>query len=67
MNLRWHGEARAEADAAAAFYRDKRSGLAQHFLDSLEPPYTGFNVIHRPIVRWRETYASAGCHIFPTA
>ena len=36
MNLRWHGEARAEADAAAAFYQDKRPGLAQHFLDSLE-------------------------------
>lgn len=36
MDLRWHGEARAEADAAAAFYKEKRPGLAQHFLDSLE-------------------------------
>lgn len=36
MKLRWHGEARAEADAAAAFYDDKQPGLAQRFLDDLE-------------------------------
>ncbi len=36
MKLRWHGEARAEADAAAAFYNDKQPGLAQRFLDDLE-------------------------------
>ena len=36
MNLRWHEEARAETDAAAAFYRDKQPGLAQRFLDSLD-------------------------------
>ena len=36
MSLRWHGEARAEVDATAAFYKDKRPGLANHFLDSLE-------------------------------
>ena len=36
MKLRWHAEARAEADAAAAFYNDKQSGLAQRFLDDLE-------------------------------
>lgn len=36
MELRWHAEARAEADVAAAFYKDKRPGLAQHFLDSLD-------------------------------
>lgn len=36
MKLRWQGEARAEADAAAAFYNDKQPGLAQRFLDDLE-------------------------------
>jgi plasmid stabilization system protein ParE len=36
MKLRWHVEARAEADAAAAFYREKQPRLAQHFLDDLE-------------------------------
>ena len=36
MDVRWHGEARVEADAAAAFYKDKQPGLAQRFLDSLE-------------------------------
>jgi|MudIll2142460700_1097286.scaffolds.fasta_scaffold115027_3 plasmid stabilization system protein ParE len=36
MKLRWHPEARAEADAAAAFYKDKQPGLALRFLDSLE-------------------------------
>jgi plasmid stabilization system protein ParE len=36
MKLRWHGEARMEADAAAAFYNDKQPGLAQRFLDDLE-------------------------------
>lgn len=36
MRLRWHGEARAEVDAAAAFYNDKQPGLAQRFLDDLE-------------------------------
>lgn len=36
MKLRWHAEARAEADAAAAFYNEKQPGLAQRFLDDLE-------------------------------
>jgi len=36
MKLRWHGEARAEADAAAAFYNEKQPGLAQRFLDDIE-------------------------------
>ncbi|MBI3545690.1 MAG: type II toxin-antitoxin system RelE/ParE family toxin [Gammaproteobacteria bacterium] len=36
MKLRWHGEARAETDAAAAFYSEKQPGLAQRFLDDLE-------------------------------
>lgn len=36
MKLHWHEEARAEADSAAAFYRDKQSGLAQRFLDNLD-------------------------------
>ena len=36
MKFRWHAEARAEADAAAAFYNDKQPGLAQRFLDNLE-------------------------------
>lgn len=36
MNLRWHGEARAEAEAAAAFYEDKQPGLTLRFLDCLE-------------------------------
>jgi len=34
--LRWHGEAKAEVDAAAAFYQDKQPGLAIRFLDRLE-------------------------------
>lgn len=36
MKVRWHGEARAEADAAAAFYNEKQPGLARRFLDNLE-------------------------------
>lgn len=36
MKLRWHREARAETDAAAAFYNEKQAGLAQRFLDNLE-------------------------------
>lgn len=36
MNVRWHPEARAEADAAAAFYHERQSSLAQRFVDSLE-------------------------------
>ena len=36
MELKWHAEARLEADAAAAFYKEKRPGLEQRFLDSLE-------------------------------
>lgn len=35
MKLCWHGEARAEANAAASFYDDKQPGLAQRFLDNL--------------------------------
>lgn len=36
MKPRWHVEAKAEADAAAAFYNDKQPGLAQRFLGDLE-------------------------------
>jgi plasmid stabilization system protein ParE len=36
MRFRWHGEARAEADAAAVFYKEKQPGLTVRFLDSLE-------------------------------
>ncbi len=36
MKLRWHPDARAEADSAAAFYAEKRPGIAQRFLDDLE-------------------------------
>ena len=36
MELRWHDEAKAEADAAAAFYQEKQPGLAQRFIDNLE-------------------------------
>lgn len=36
MKLRWHEQASAETDAAAAFYNDKQPGLAQRFLDELE-------------------------------
>jgi plasmid stabilization system protein ParE len=36
VNLRWHGEAKAEADAAAAFYNEKQAGLARRFLDNLD-------------------------------
>jgi len=36
VKFRWHDEARAEADAAAAFYNERQPGLAQRFLDDLE-------------------------------
>ena len=36
MTILWHPDALAEADAATGFYRDKRRGLAQWFLDNLE-------------------------------
>jgi len=36
MKLRWHAEARAEADAAAAFYNDRQPDPAQRFLNDLE-------------------------------
>jgi toxin ParE1/3/4 len=36
MKLRWHAEARVEAEAGAAFYEEKQPGLALRFLDSLE-------------------------------
>ena len=36
MTLRWHEEAREEADAAVAFYKEKQLSLAQRFLDDLE-------------------------------
>jgi toxin ParE1/3/4 len=36
MKVRWHGEARAEAEAAAAFYKEVHPGLAQRFVDELE-------------------------------
>ena len=36
MKLRWHGEARAEADAAAAFYNEVQPRLAQRYFDELE-------------------------------
>lgn len=41
MELKWHEEARLEADAAAAFYKAKRPGLEQRFLDSLEDALRG--------------------------
>lgn len=34
--LRWHGEARAEVNAAAAFYQEKQPGLATRFVDRLD-------------------------------
>jgi len=36
VTAQWHPDALTEADAATEFYRDKRRGLAQRFLDSLE-------------------------------
>jgi plasmid stabilization system protein ParE len=36
MTLRWHGEAVAEVEAAAAFYKEKQPSLAQRFLDELD-------------------------------
>jgi plasmid stabilization system protein ParE len=36
VTVQWHPDALAEADAATEFYRDKRRGIAQRFLDSLE-------------------------------
>ena len=52
MKLHWHGEARAEADAAAAFYSEKQHGLAQRFLDDLE------DALHR-IQRHPQAYSLA--------
>ncbi|KAF0191225.1 MAG: hypothetical protein FD165_1995 [Gammaproteobacteria bacterium] len=60
MKVHWHGEARAEADAAAAFYHDQQQGLAQRFIDELE------EVLHRiqrhpcPTARSRAEYAGVG-------
>ena len=34
--IRWHKEARLEAEVAANFYREKQRGLEVRFLDSLE-------------------------------
>jgi toxin ParE1/3/4 len=36
MNLYWHEDARAEANDASHFYKDKQPGLALRFLDSLD-------------------------------
>jgi toxin ParE1/3/4 len=36
VSARWHPDALAEADAAAAFYGDKRRDLARRFLNSLD-------------------------------
>jgi len=36
VTVRWHPDALAEAAAAARFYRNKRQGLAQRFLNCLE-------------------------------
>lgn len=36
MELKWHAEAKLEAGVAAAFYKEKRPGLEQRFLDSLD-------------------------------
>lgn len=36
MKIRWHGEAIAEVDAAASFYKEIQSELAHRFLDELE-------------------------------
>jgi len=36
MELLWHEEAKAEVNAAAAFYQEKQPGLAQRFIDNLE-------------------------------
>ena len=41
MQLKWHEEAKLEADVAAAFYKAKRPGLEQRFLDSLEDALRG--------------------------
>ena len=49
MKLRWHEQARAEADAAADFYKDKQPSLAIRYLDSLE------DALHR-IQRYPQAY-----------
>ena len=36
MIVRWHPDAKEEADLAAAFYKEQQLGLEQHFLDNLE-------------------------------
>lgn len=36
MRIAWHPKALAEADAGAAFYRERRSVLALRFLNSLD-------------------------------
>ena len=36
MQIRWHREARIEADEAASFYGERQPGLDRRFLDILE-------------------------------
>jgi toxin ParE1/3/4 len=36
MIVRWHLDAKEEADRAAAFYKEQQLGLEQRFLDNLE-------------------------------
>lgn len=60
MKLRWHGEARAEADAAAAFYNEKQPGLAQRFLDDLEDTLHRIRATPWPTARWKAIHANVG-------
>lgn len=66
MKLRWHGEARAEADAAAAFYNEKQPGLAQRFMTISKMLCIAYSVILKPTAFWRVTSANAEWRISPT-
>jgi len=63
MKLRWHGEARAEADAAVAFYNEKQPVLAQRFLDDLEDALHRIQRHPQPTALWTAIFASAGWRI----
>jgi plasmid stabilization system protein ParE len=49
LRLRWHREARRDAEEAATFYEDRSEGLGDEFLDELD---AGLSVILDAPERW---------------
>lgn len=66
MKMRWHGEARAEADAAAAFYN--KNNLASRSVSSTISKMLciAYSVILKPTASWRVTSANAEWRISHT-